>query len=240
MMSSLSQRLNQYSSFFEILGLRIAHKGSQMKVSTDSRLLTAFAAQFGYSNVLDIGCGIGTISLLLAKYRSSSFVTAIDMDIEAVEVTRFNIENNGLENLVAFRVDARDFYSDIKFDLIVCNPPYFIGQMTSNNMGRMKFRHTTADFPDTIAELCWRQLSVKGVVCFVIFPSTEPVWTFSMAKKGFVLIKYFDMKNRESLPSSCALVAYSLSSHRFKSGQIIMTNEDGLPLDAFTQWMKGF
>ncbi|MFN8329989.1 MAG: methyltransferase [Saprospiraceae bacterium] len=77
-----------------------------MKVSTDSRLLTAFAAQFGYSNVLDIGCGIGTISLLLAKYRSSSFVTAIDMDIEAVEVTRFNIENNGLENLVAFRVDA--------------------------------------------------------------------------------------------------------------------------------------
>jgi len=239
-MSSLSQRLNQYSSFFEILGLRIAHKGSQMKVSTDSRLLTAFAAQFGYSNVLDIGCGIGTISLLLAKYRSSSFVTAIDMDIEAVEVTRFNIENNGLENLVAFRVDARDFYSDIKFDLIVCNPPYFIGQMTSNNMGRMKFRHTTADFPDTIAELCWRQLSVKGVVCFVIFPSTEPVWTFSMAKKGFVLIKYFDMKNRESLPSSCALVAYSLSSHRFKSGQIIMTDEDGLPLDAFTQWMKGF
>jgi len=239
-MSSLSQRLNQYSSFFEILGLSIAHKGSQMKVSTDSRLLTAFAAQFSYNNVLTIGCGIGTISLLLAKYRSSSFVTAIDMDFEAVEVTRFNIEYNGLENLVVLHVDARDYYSDTKFDLIVSNPPYFIGQMTSNNMGRMKFRHSTADFPDTVAALCWRQLSVTGVVCFVIFPGTEPAWTYSMAKKGFVLIKYFDIKNRESLPSSCALVAYSLTSHNFKSGQIIMTDEDGIPLDAFTHWMMGF
>lgn len=240
MMSGSSHSVSEYSSFFEIRGLRIAHKGSLMKVSTDSRLLTAFAAQFEYISVLDIGCGIGTISLLLAVHNNSSFVTAIDVDKEAVDVIRFNIQFNGLENLVAVHVDAKDYYSERKFDLIVSNPPYFTRQLTSNNIRRMRFRHSSDDFPDSVAALCSRQLSNLGVVCFVLFPGTEPAWSYCMAKKGLVLIKYFEVKNKESSPASCILVAYSLTRNVLKSGQIIMADENGVPLDAFTQWLIGF
>ena len=81
------------------------------------------------SHILDIGCGTGCISVALAKNLDSCSVVAIDVDSDAVEQTKRNIQFNDVSERVSALVI--DVYSDsfaqvvnAPFDVIVSNPPY--------------------------------------------------------------------------------------------------------------------
>ncbi len=71
-------------------------------------------------SALEIGCGCGFLSMLLAKRKAD--VTAVDMNPEAVEITKLNAHANKT-HVHAFK---SDLFSDVsgKFDLIIFNPPY--------------------------------------------------------------------------------------------------------------------
>ena len=77
-------------------------------------------------HVLDLGCGSGAIAVSIAYENPSSLVTAIDIDLEALLVTRRNAENHGvLERMSFIRGDLLSSISlGNHFDLIICNPPY--------------------------------------------------------------------------------------------------------------------
>lgn len=75
-------------------------------------------------NILDIGTGSGAISVSLAKYLNAK-VTSFDIEDIPLEVGELNAKNNNVE--VEFI--KSDLFSaikdkDIKFDVIVSNPPY--------------------------------------------------------------------------------------------------------------------
>ncbi len=73
--------------------------------------------------VLDLGCGAGTLALLLAAHAER--VLGTDINPRAVEIARFNAALNGIAN-VEFR--AGDLYAPAgpeRFDLIVSQPPYY-------------------------------------------------------------------------------------------------------------------
>lgn len=73
---------------------------------------------------LDVGCGSGILAMAIARLAQIP-VTAVDIDEEAVRVTRENIRINGVRRQV--RVARSDgFHSDViakseKYDLIVAN-----------------------------------------------------------------------------------------------------------------------
>ena len=75
-------------------------------------------------NILDIGTGSGAISVSLAKYLNAK-VTSFDIEDIPLEVGKLNAKNNNVE--VEFI--KSDLFSavkdkDIKFDVMVSNPPY--------------------------------------------------------------------------------------------------------------------
>jgi len=73
------------------------------------------------SPILEIGSGTGIVSVSLAIKGHK--VTAVDLNPKAVEATKWNSENNGVE----IEVLEGDMFSPIgerKFATIVCNPPY--------------------------------------------------------------------------------------------------------------------
>lgn len=94
----------------------------------DSVLLADFAKQSGGVRICELGCGCGIISLLLALSLPKSKLLALDISKSAAELSLYNMEQNSLRDRVQVRqLDLCSFSvpNEERFDLIVCNPPYF-------------------------------------------------------------------------------------------------------------------
>lgn len=73
--------------------------------------------------VLDLGCGAGTLALLLS--RRSSFAVGTDINPRAVAIARANAIVNGQQNVEFREGDTYAPVGDEAFDLIVSQPPYY-------------------------------------------------------------------------------------------------------------------
>jgi methylase of polypeptide subunit release factors len=76
------------------------------------------------ANVLDLGTGCGTLAL--AASPSACRVTATDVNPRALAFTQFNAVLNGIGNIATYAGDRFEPVQDLSFDLIVCNPPFFL------------------------------------------------------------------------------------------------------------------
>ncbi|MFC1842863.1 peptide chain release factor N(5)-glutamine methyltransferase [Candidatus Dependentiae bacterium] len=75
--------------------------------------------------ILDIGTGSGCIALTLAKAFDNAHVYAIDISQEALDLAKKNAKHNNIKNITFLESDVyNNIPKDIKFDLIVSNPPY--------------------------------------------------------------------------------------------------------------------
>ena len=86
-----------------------------------------------FEKVLDIGCGNGLISLVLAKTFASSEFIATDNNITAVTLCELNFANNDVKGPIILD-DCADTIASKQFDLIVSNPPFHQGFDTSENL----------------------------------------------------------------------------------------------------------
>src|SRR3989440_38649 len=75
-------------------------------------------------SALDLGCGGGIQALFAARH--SEHVIAVDKNPRALDFTRFNAQLNGLRNVEGRQGDLFEPVAGLRFDLIVCNPPYVI------------------------------------------------------------------------------------------------------------------
>ena len=89
-------------------------------------LVKTLAGDLGGAEVLDLYCGVGAISLCLAK--SAGFVTGVELETEAVANARENAERNKVTNCEFISGPAEEVLQNFqsagrRFDLIVADPP---------------------------------------------------------------------------------------------------------------------
>lgn len=77
-------------------------------------------------NVLDLGCGIGVVGIILKSINKDINVDMVDVNERAIELSKENIKLYGLDN----NVFVSDVYSniDMKYDYIITNPPIRAGK----------------------------------------------------------------------------------------------------------------
>ncbi|MFA5371735.1 MAG: peptide chain release factor N(5)-glutamine methyltransferase [Sideroxydans sp.] len=94
--------------------------------------------------VLDLGTGSGAIALAIARARPDAQVTALDISVAALEVARQNAQGLGSANISFLRSDWFAALTDVRFDLIVSNPPYVAAGDEHLVQGDLRFEPRTA------------------------------------------------------------------------------------------------
>jgi tRNA1Val (adenine37-N6)-methyltransferase len=152
------------NSFFRFKQFTINQQDSAMKVGVDAVLLGACANPSGASAILDIGTGTGLLSLMLAQ-KSSANITAVEIDDESYLQACDNIrESRWNDRISLIQASFQDFVPkcEIKFDFIICNPPFFNSSLIAPDAKRTMARHDQSLNLDDLFYGVDKLLSING------------------------------------------------------------------------------
>ena len=131
--------------------------------TTDTILLSDFAAVKNGDRVVELGTGCGTIPLLMIRDSSPKSIIAVELQQDAIELLKSSIDlnlQNGVENSALIHPlhgDIRDIASLLpagESDLVVCNPPYKLNGsgITNPDPSKLTARHESECTLDDICE----------------------------------------------------------------------------------------
>lgn len=134
-----------------------------------------------HANILDMGTGSGILSLACAAlWKDSVKITAVDIDEEAVWVTRQNAEDNGLQNQITAEVS-----NGYQSDLVKNNAPYDI--IIANILARPLI--------DMAPDL-YNNLKQGGFCILSGFVKDQEDWVINAHRElGLELVKTYELDN---------------------------------------------
>ena len=95
--------------------------------------------------ILDLGCGVGPIGLILAHLDPNKFITLADVNIRALELSKKNADILGVSSQV--EIVNSDVYLNINsiYDTIISNPPIRAGKKVTYKIYDEAGEHLTKD-----------------------------------------------------------------------------------------------
>lgn len=155
--------------YFQFKQFTVWHDKCAMKVGTDGVLLGAWAPVGSANRILDIGTGTGLVALMLAQRTGKASITALEIDSDASIQARENVERSPWkERVEVIQADFKQYYSPLKYDLIVSNPPYFADSLESPDQKRNCARHNGHLTYEELLKGATSLLSAQGIFTLVI------------------------------------------------------------------------
>lgn len=130
---------NQYFRFKQFI---IHQDKCAMKVTTDSCLFGSLFPVEDAKTVLDIGAGTGLLSLMYAQKNPTAKIDAIELDKAAAKQAEENFKASPWrDNIQTICADARTHLFAGKYDTIICNPPFYEKELSSNDIRKNQAHH---------------------------------------------------------------------------------------------------
>ena len=77
-----------------------------------------------FDSTLEVGCGLGCISITLSLQNLSSNILALDINPKAIKASQLNAKKLKCNNVKFINDDIFNIQHTKKYDLIISNPPY--------------------------------------------------------------------------------------------------------------------
>ncbi|HEY0356693.1 MAG TPA: methyltransferase [Flavisolibacter sp.] len=123
--------------YFQFKQFIVHHDRCAMKVTTDACLFGAWIAKelvhtgSKNKNLLDIGTGTGLLSLMVVQENDMQ-IDAVEIDAAAAEQAQENIEASPWkERIHVINENIIHTSSNMKYDAIMCNPPFYENELAS-------------------------------------------------------------------------------------------------------------
>ena len=142
-------------------GPRLAWDAGGFRLSTDSVLLANFVKTPNPQAILDLGCGTGVLSVLLAQKYPAAQLTGIEIQPGSARLCRLSLEASGCGNARVLQGDLREHRSLLTagaYDLVVSNPPYFPaggGHSAPDEARRVAREEVCCTLADVCAAAAW-------------------------------------------------------------------------------------
>lgn len=209
----------------------VRHDRCAMKVGTDGVLLGAWTpceqseirnGKYKISNqkskisnlkskILDIGTGSGLIALMLAQRCPNAQIDAIDIDPDAVSQARDNFAASPWSDRLHVTQCALQDLSSCSaapYNLIVCNPPYFVNSLKAPDAARCAARHNDQlPFAELIAESA-NLLAPEGLLALIVPVEAEQQLQSLAAEHGLQCVRRCYVHPKPERPAKRVMIAW--------------------------------
>lgn len=208
------------NTYFQFKQFIIHQEKTAMKVCTDACLFGAWVAeklehkQIEAKNILDIGCGTGLLSLMLAQ-KSEASMDAVEINENAFLQGQENISiSKWKERISIFHENIIDYNSKKKYDLIICNPPFFENQLKSDDEQRNIAMHATQLSIRKLASSVKNNLEVNGIAAILLPSNTVNNVVAIFKKENLHLIEQLNISHSPTHPLFRTVVLYSFEEKK--------------------------
>lgn len=182
-------------------GYKIYQNREYFKFSLDSILLAEFVDFKSSDRILDMCTGNIPIPLILTYRDKRARVDAVELQNEIYELAQMTLKENGLTNITLHNCDVKKAKLPYKYDVVICNPPYFkvesTSQMNDNRIKRLA-RHEVAITLEEVIMTAIKNLKENGKMYLVhrtdrFLETLDLLRTYSLGIRRIVFV--FTKKN---------------------------------------------
>jgi tRNA1Val (adenine37-N6)-methyltransferase len=229
--------------YFQFKQFKVFHDKSSMKVGTDAVLLGCLTNLHHAKNILDVGCGSGIVTLVLAQ-RSAANIRGIDIHEESVMQAIENFELSIWKDRLTASLSSFQNFAithQEKFDGIVTNPPFFVNSMKSPVIQRNMARHNDHLSSKDLLNNAKHLLEPKGIFTLIL-PTTEAERLLEYASKmGFFLSRKVFIQPKASKKPNRVILELRLSSPiQIITQQLIIREENNEYTKEYQKLTKDF
>jgi tRNA1Val (adenine37-N6)-methyltransferase len=229
--------------YFQFKQFTIQQEHVAMKVSTDACILGAWTPiDEKVNSVLDIGTGTGLLSLMLAQRNPNISIDAIEIDTQASTQAKENITNAPwLDRVSIIHADARDYNFKRQYELIICNPPFFINSLLGPVENRNDARHTLSFNYTDLLNLMNKVLASGGYAS-VLLPLVEHnIWEELLKKNNWQISHKVYIKPRAATAANRVICLCSNSSDKqLTEEELVIYEQDKSYTETFSKLMSPF
>lgn len=228
------------SRLFSFKHFNVDDSGAAMKVGTDAVLLGCICQSEQPKRALDIGTGSGIVALMLAQRFQRCKIDALELDESATFQARENFANSlWSARLQAIHADVRHWQGSHKYDLIVCNPPFYPHSYPAKGDKRQFARSQhTLSYPE-LARVMAASLQALGSAWCVLPTSYETNWEDALNAAGLTVFSKTYVKpsthkapnrvivgaTKEHLPASTQQLVIREAAGKYTADYLTLTRD---------------
>ncbi|MDC0648932.1 methyltransferase [Alphaproteobacteria bacterium] len=217
---------------------------SGFRVGTDAVLLAA-AIGVNRGRILDMGAGVGGVSLCLARRLDAVQITAIEIDPVMAALAQRNVAANGFDDRLRILRDDITKMPPVlagSFDHIVSNPPYHHATGTRPRDKRRALAHIGEGLAlgDWVKSAMWAA-KLRGRISFICRADRADELIHLFTKVGASEILQFPLWPRPMVPAGRVIIQVrkAVSGPGAILPGLIMHNDDGSFTEAASRIMNG-
>lgn len=208
------------------------------RVGTDGVLLGSLANVGEASRVLEVGTGTGLISLMLAQRNPEASFLGIDINEDAVVLTRQNFEHSVFAGRLKNQLqDFKTFETEEKFDLIVSNPPYF--EESGSDKDKIARQTVELNFKQLISKSS-EILSEKGIFSVIIPADAGDDFIKNAAENLLFLNRKINIKGIEHSNAKRVILEFSLTEKLLEESDFVIEKSPRKYSDQYLELTKEF
>ena len=234
------------NTWFQFKQFTVHQDKTAMKVCTDACLFGAWTAlkivenKIKAHNILDIGCGTGLLSLMLAQ-KSNAKIDAVEIDRNAFEQAKKNFELSpwkGRFNI--FHNSITIFKTPKKYEFIISNPPFYENQLKSGNDERNKAMHaTTLSYIDLVTAIK-NNLTKDGVAAVLLPFAFVNEFEKNLLANQLFIVEKLNISHSPLHPFFRSFLLIAETKIEFSEDFLAIKNNDNSYSTAFKDLLKAY